>query len=60
MKEIEKLGARWVIMLDEEERRILTDKLELRIIEMPKAKRIWEKDKNNEIAQWMMFLDNPI
>ena len=59
MKEIEELGLRWVIMLDSSEKRILTEKLEIRIIEIPKARRILKKDKNNQIAQWIMFLDNP-
>ena len=59
MKGIEELGAKWKIMPDNNEKRILTDKLEIVILEIPKAKRILEKDKNNEIAQWLMFLDNP-
>ena len=33
--------------------------LELYIIEIPKAKRILEKEPENELAQWMMFMDNP-
>ena len=37
----------------------MTDDLELRIIEIPKAERILKKDKYNRIAQWLMFLDNP-
>ena len=37
----------------------MTDRLEISIIELPKAKRIYEKDKKNRIGQWMMFLDNP-
>ena len=37
----------------------MTDRLEISIIELPKAKRIYERDKKNRIGQWMMFLDNP-
>lgn len=37
----------------------LTDVFELYIIEIPKAKRILEKDKNNKLAQWMLFLNDP-
>ena len=59
MKEIKELGLKWKIMLDSNERRILTDKFELVILEIPKAKKILEKNKNDEIAQWLMFLDNP-
>lgn len=37
----------------------MTQDLELHIIEIPKARRIIEKEKYNRIAQWLMFLDNP-
>ena len=37
----------------------MTDKLEIVIIELPKAKRIYKKDAKNEISHWMMFLDEP-
>lgn len=59
MEGIERLDNKWQIMEIGEQRKILTNKLELRIIEIPKAKRIIEKEKQNRIAQWMMFLDNP-
>ena len=57
---IEELGGKWKIILDEDDkRRVLTDKLELVILEIPKARRIIKKEKDNKIAQWLMFLDNP-
>ncbi len=59
MEGIEKLGTKWKIMAEEGERRILTEKLELVILEIPKAR---EKIKNGEkdnIADWLMFLDDP-
>lgn len=59
MRGIERLNNKWQIMEVNESDRILTNKLELRIIEIPKARRIIEKEKENRIAQWMMFLDNP-
>ena len=37
----------------------MTDEIEICIIELPKVRREYEKNKNNEKAQWMMFLDNP-
>ncbi len=40
-------------------RKVLTEDLELHIIEIPKAKRILEKERYNRIAQWLMFIDNP-
>ena len=59
MRGIEKLGAKWQIRDEESGKRVLTDRLEIVIIELPKAKRIYEKNKKDRIGQWMMFLDNP-
>ena len=59
LKGIEELGTKWQIMETNRGKRILTEDLELRIIEIPKAKRIIEKDEENKIAQWMIFFDNP-
>lgn len=38
---------------------LLTNSIEIRIIELEKVKRIYEQDKNNKKAQWMLFLDDP-
>jgi len=59
LKGIEKLDTKWQIIEAENGKRLLTEDLELRIIEIPKARRIIEKEKYNRIAQWLMFLDNP-
>ena len=59
LKGIEELDIKWKITSDKNDKRLLTDDLELHIIEIPKAERILEKDKYNRIAQWLMFLDNP-
>ncbi len=59
LKGIENLDSKWQIVCDKNDKRLLTDDLELRIIEIPKARRIIEKEKYNKIAQWLMFLDNP-
>ena len=56
---IENLDSKWRISCDKNDKRILTNDLELHIIEIPKAEKILEKDKYNRIAQWLMFLDNP-
>ena len=37
----------------------LTDYFELYIIELPKAIKEYEKNKEDEVLQWMMFLENP-
>ena len=56
---IEDLNVRWQMRDNTTGGRILTDRFELAIIELPKAKRIYEKNENNIISQWMMFLDDP-
>ena len=59
LKGIEDLNVRWQMRDNATGSRMLTDRFELAIIELPKAKRIYEKNENNIICQWMMFLDNP-
>lgn len=60
LEEIKSIHTKWQIKetLTGKEL-ILTDKFELHIIEIPKAKRNLEQDKTNQLAQWMMFLNNP-
>ena len=59
LKGIDELDSKWQITCDKNDKRILTDDLELRIIEIPKADKILKNDKYNKIAQWLMFFDNP-
>ena len=59
LKGIEELGTKWQIRDNKTGKRVLTDKLEIVIIELPKAKRIYERDGKNEISQWMLFMDDP-
>ena len=57
---IENLSTKWKIKEVSTGKEIeLTDVFELYIIEIPKAKRILEKDASNKLAQWMLFLNNP-
>lgn len=58
-KEIEKMETKWRIREDENTKIILTDALEIHIIELSKTKREYETNKENRKVQWMMFLDNP-
>lgn len=54
------MSTKWKIKEVETGKEIeLTDVLELIIIELPKARRILEKDSENKLAQWMLFLNNP-
>ena len=59
LKGIEELNVRWQMRDNATGGKILTDRFELVIIELPKAKRIYKKKNDNKISQWMMFLDNP-
>ena len=38
---------------------VLTDMFQIYIIEISKAKKTLEREPNNELAQWVLFLDNP-
>ena len=37
----------------------MTDVFELYIIEIPKARRILKEEPKNELAQWVMFINDP-
>ncbi len=56
---MEEIGVKWQIRDEITGKRILTDRLELIIIELPKARRMYKTNPNNTICQWMLFLDNP-
>lgn len=56
---IEELDVKWHIRDNKAYNKLLTDKLEIVIIEIPKAKRIYIKNHDDKISQWMLFLDNP-
>ena len=58
-KEIQKACTKWQIREEEYRDNILTSYFQIVIIEIPKAIKEYEKNKNNEVLQWMKFLDNP-
>ena len=37
----------------------MTDYFEIIIIEIPKVVKAYQKTPNDEVLQWMLFLDNP-
>lgn len=59
LKGMEEIGVKWQIRDEISGKRILTNKLEIIIIELSKAREIYKKNPKNAICQWMMFLDNP-
>ena len=58
-KEIKKMETIWNLREKDNGNIILTDKIELRIIEIGKVLREYKLNKNNRKAQWIMFLNNP-
>lgn len=59
LKGLENLNVRWQMRDNATGSRILTDRFELVIMELPKAKRIYMNKNQDKVSQWMMFLDNP-
>ncbi len=58
-KEMEQMETVWKITETKKRKKILTDDIEIHIIELPKARNMYEKNKENEKIQWMLFIDNP-
>lgn len=63
LKDIEKYHTKWKIIETEISHKVLTEKFEIDIIELPKAKKLLEKNKNKKENQklllWLKFLINP-
>ena len=59
LRGMEEIGVKWQIRDEITGKRILTDRLELIIIELPKARKMYKTNPNNTVCQWMLFLDNP-
>ena len=51
--------TKWQIREEKIRSKILTEKLEIHIIEIPKAIEEYKKNKKDKALQWMMFLDKP-
>ena len=59
-REIQNLSTKWKIREVSTGKQIeLTDVFELYIIEIPKARKILKKEPKNELAQWVMFINDP-
>ena len=59
LKGIEEVNTKWQIRDNKTGRRLLTEHLEIIVIEIPKAKRQYKNNGKDKICQWMMFLDDP-
>ncbi len=58
-KEFKEMETIWNFIETKKREKILTEDLEVRIIELNKAKDMYRNNKKDEKAQWMLFLDNP-
>ena len=58
-KKINKMETKWKLREDENAQIILTDKIEIRIIELKKIMKEYIKNKQSTKNQWIMFLNNP-
>ena len=56
LKEIDELDTKWQIMCNKKDKKILTDDLELHIIEIPKAEKVLEKDNKNKATKSLFVL----
>ena len=58
-KGIEEMETVWKMIETKKRQKILTEDLEIHIIDIRKAREMYKKDKRNRKAQWIMFLDDP-
>ncbi len=58
-KEIKEMEIIWKLIEKEHKNLVLTNYIEIHILELEKVKNTYLKDKDNEKAQWMLFLDHP-
>ena len=58
-KGIEEMETVWKMIETKKRQKILTEDLEIHIIDIRKAREMYKKDKSNRKAQWIMFLDDP-
>lgn len=58
-KEIKKMDTKWKLREEINKDLVLTDKIEIDIIELSKVKDEYEKNKQNKKAQWALFINDP-
>lgn len=57
--EIPKAHTKWQLREENHKDIVLTEYCEINIIELPKAIQEYQNNKQDEVLQWMMFLENP-
>ena len=58
-KELRKMETIWNIREKEKTEKVLTDLLEIRIINLRRVREAYQEDKENKKNQWVMFLEDP-
>lgn len=58
-KEIKEMETKWRLREENNKDLVLTDKIEIDIIELSKVKDEYEKNKQNKKAQWALFINDP-
>ena len=53
------MHGKWKIIEENGKKHVLTDALELHIIELPKVKKMQETKENRKLLKWLKFLENP-
>jgi predicted transposase/invertase (TIGR01784 family) len=59
LKRIPKSYTKWEIREAEYQKEVLTDHFEMHIISLPEAIKEYDKNKDDKVLQWMMFLNDP-
>ena len=61
IKNLKELGyhSKWKIIEEKDRKLILTEHLELHIIEIPKIYKIGENEEKEELVKWINFIENP-
>ena len=58
-KEIKAMETKWKLREENNQDLVLTDKIEIDIIELSKVRSEYEKNKQNKKAQWALFINDP-
>ena len=58
-QEIKGMETKWNLREEKEKDLILTDKIEIDIIQLSKVREEYEKNKHNKKVQWVLFIDDP-
>ena len=58
-KELKRMETIWSIREKDNPEKVLTDLLEIRIINLKRIREAYQKDKDSKKNQWVMFLEDP-